>query len=326
MKLPLLLTVLVLLTLLGAFLYAKNIFTTDKKYNWTLELTKPLDYELSIQNINYYKADKEIFRHTTMNNFSGWSGGTVGRILHNKLTDFLPDSVTISWKETETGLVYSSSFRFPKDKIIAYSNANYALLRQKYGKDYPEGQISLKLGIAPSGLLSLWFADQDINTSGFAMQVAVYRATVSSPTKAQQTVTDSIPIIANKRFGTPQFYTFEGENVVALHVLYHNGETNSINLKNETDSHFVRINQEQGYGLAKRISVHWFDKDGRGYRSTYELALEEVPTSLKDASDKFQQTKLIYLLDRVNRPDAAWNKLTDKHIFQLKEVKRRPMK
>ncbi len=325
MKLSLFFAMLLLLTLLGAYLFSKGSFTGDKKYNWNLALTKPLDYELSIQHLTYYKADKEIFRHTTMNIFSGWSGGSVGRVLHNELTNYLPDSVKLSWQETETNLTYTATFLFPKEKIIAYWEANNALLQQKYGKDYPEGQLSLKLGIAPEGFLSLWFADLDINTSGFAIQLESYRATSDDPVSAQQTDLGSINRLANKRFGTPQFHTFTGENVVAIHVLYHNGETNSINLKKKNDSYFVRINQQRGYGLAKKMTVHWFDQAGQGYQSTYALDLTEVPAALKDTTKKFEKTHLIYLLDRPNTPDAAWNKLTDKQIFQLTEVKRDTM-
>lgn len=43
---------------------------------------------------------------------------------------------------------------FPKQKIIDYWNENYDLQQQKWGTDYPQGQLSLKLGIAPDGMIT----------------------------------------------------------------------------------------------------------------------------------------------------------------------------
>ncbi|MFT5892276.1 MAG: hypothetical protein ACI9Y7_002386 [Dokdonia sp.] len=318
MKKPMIIIGLILLVILGTYYFSSSSSTYDQRYNWSLELTKPLDYKMELKNISYYKADKEIFRHTTMNSFSGWSGSAAGSVLHNKIKEYLPDSVKLSWEETETAITYTAAFVFPKQQIIDYWNENYELLQQKWGADYPKGQLSLKLGIAADGMMTLWFSDMDINTSGFALEVASYKATDIS--KEQQTDINPSTAVPNIRFGTPHFYTFEGENVVAISILYHNGESNTMSLKRKNGSLLENINANRGWGLVKKMTVHWFDKDGKGYKSTYEVGLNELP---KNRLGKSLETQIIYLLDRSNAPDEEWNTWTDTHIFELTETERK---
>ncbi len=309
---------LVLIVILGTYYFSSNSSTYDQKYNWSLELTKPLDYEMELKNISYYKADKEIFRYTSMNSFSGWSGSAAGSVLHNKIKEYLPDSIKLSWEEITTHITHEAAFVFPKQQIIAYWNENYELLQQKWGADYPQGQLSLKLGIAADGMMTLWFSDLDINTSGFALEVATYKATDIS--KEQQTDINPPTTVSNIRFGTPHFYTFEGENVVSINILYHNGEANTINLKHKNGSLLENINMNRGWGLAKKITVHWFDTDGKGYKSIYEVAIQELP---KNTLEKSLETQIIYLLDRPNAPEEEWNLFTNKHVFELTETERK---
>ena len=306
---------LILLVVLGIYYFYSSSSSNDQTYNWSLEVTKPLDYEMELKNISYHKADKEIYRYTSMNSFSGWSGSAAGSVLHAKNKEYLPDSVKLSWKETATNITYTAAFVFPKQQIIDYWKESNELLQQKWGADYSQGQLSLKLGIAADGMMTLWFSDMDINTSGFALEVASYKATDAS--KEQQTDIKSSTPLSNTRFGTPHFYTFEGENVVAISVLYHNGEVNTISLKHRNGSLLENINTNRGWGLAKKMIVHWFDKNGKGYKSTYEVALP------KDTLGKPLETQVIYLLDRPNTPDEEWNLLTNKHVFELTETERK---
>ena len=309
---------LILLAIVAIFYFLNSSGSNDQTYNWSLELTKPLDYEMELKNISYYKADKEIFRYTSMNSFSGWSGSAAGSVLHTKIKEYLPDSVKLSWKETTTNITYGAAFEFPKQQILDYWNENYALLEQKWGADYPQGQLSLKLGIAADGMMTIWFSDMDINASGFALEVASYKATDSS--KELQTNISPSTAVSNIRYGTPHFYTFEGENVVAISVLYHNGESNTISLKHKNGSLLENINTTRGWGLAKKMTVHWFDKDGKGYKSMYEVDLNKLP---KNRLEKSLETQIIYLLDRPNAPDEEWNRLTNKHLFELTETERK---
>lgn len=315
MKLRLIIIGFALLAIVGVYYFSNS--SSDQTYNWNLELTKPLEYKIELKNISYHKEGTEIFRYTTMNTFSGWSGNTGGNVLHAKSKEYLPDSVKLSWKETITNTTYVTAFAFPKQEIINYWNENYKLLQQKWGVDHPKGQLSLTVGIAPDGIITVWFSDMDINTSGFALEIKSYRATVNDTAKEQQAVISSSKFIPNIRFGTPHFYTFEKENVVAISILYHNGESNTINLKNKNGSILEKINKTRGWSLAKEIIVHWFDKEGKGYKSTYEIGLNKFP------KDTIGNTHLIYLLDRLSTPDGEWNMFTDKHIFQLTETKRK---
>lgn len=319
MKIQIVIAVVVLLALLGGYLLIKGPLAKDKKYNWNLEVTKPLEYDMSLIGISYHKAGEEVTRYTTMNPFSGWSGMAAGRVLHNKATEYLPDSVKLSWKEINTDVTYALEFEFPKQQVIAYLDDNYDLLKQKWGSDYPRGQLSFKVGIAPDGFVTLWFSDMDVNTSGFALEVASFRAAVMDNSKNVQAHKTSPKPISNVRFGTPHFYTFTGENVVAIQVLYHNGEANSINLKNENGSVLEKINKKRGWAVAKEITVNWFDTQGKGYKSTYTVEINALP---KDTLEYSLATQFIYLLDRLNVPDGEWNQLTDKHIIQLTEMKR----
>jgi len=320
MKALLFIALVIFLILLGFYLFTKNSPKYDQAYNWDLGLTKPLDYDINFENIAYYKEGKEVYRQTTMNNLAGWSGMATGTLLHNKIKERLPDSVRLSYTENETKVVYSAAFAFPAKMIVDYWNENYGLLQQKWGADYPQGQLSLKLGIAPNGMLSLWISDLDINTSGFAMQIDNYKATTDETQKDRHPNEGLPTTISNIRFRTTQFYTFEGQNVVAIDIRYRNGESQAISLKSDNGSLLEVVNANRGWGIAQRITVHWFDNEGKWYRSTYQVGLGEALTD--SIMKKPFDTHLIYLLDRPNDPSGEWNKTTNTHIIQLVEESR----
>lgn len=319
MKTPLIIIFIALLVILGVYHFSKRSRANDQTYNWNLELTKPLDYEMELKNITYYKAGKEIYRYTTLNSFSGWSGSASGSVLHAKIKEYLPDSVKLVWKETITNITYTAAFEFPKQKIVNYWTENYVLQQEKWGTEYPQGQLSLKLGLAPGGMMTLWWYDLDINISGFAMQIESYKATTNDSTKESQTTVNTPTTVSNTRFGTPHFYTFEGENVVAISIKYYNGELNSISLKHKNGSLLETINTDRGWGLAKEIIVHWFDKEEKGYKSTYKVDIQELPENILENP---HDTHIIYLLDRPNVPDGEWNTFTNSHIFEVTESQR----
>lgn len=314
MKTPLTITTIILLVIIGVYYFSKNSGTNDQTHNWNLELTKPLDYEIELENISYYKAAKEIYRYTTLNSFSGWSGSTPGNVLHTKSKEYLPDSVKLSWRETSTDITYTAAFEFPKQKTLDYWNDNYALQQQKWGTEYPQGSLSLKLGIAQGGMMTLWLYDLDINTSGFALEIDSYKAIASDDTKESQMAINALNSVSHARFGTHHFYTFEGENVVAMSIKYYNGEVQTINLKHENGSLLENINTDRGWALAKEIIVHWFDKEGKGYKSTYTIDIQELS---KNIQENPQDTHMIYLLDRPNVPNAEWNTYENFHIFEV---------
>ncbi len=320
MKLSLVITLLVILALAGVYFLTKSTYTKEKKYNWNLELTKPLAYDIQLQNISYYRGEEEIIRNTTLNIFSGWSGMASGNVLHAKATEYLPDRVKLSWKDVGINKTYTLEFEFPKQTIVAYWNENYALLQQKWGNDHPQGPLSLKVGVAPEGQVTLWLSDMDVNASGFAVEVASYVATLEAISQ-ESTVKNTVSTTANLRFGTPHFYPFTTENVVAINILYRNGESHTINLKKENGSLLDNINKKRGWGMAKEIMVHWFDRDGKGYTATYEISLDEL--HIKDTPENLREIQFVYLLGRQNTPDGAWNKLTNKRIFQLTETKQK---
>lgn len=322
MKSFLIVATIILLVIVGVYYFSTRSGANDQTHNWNVELTKPLDYEIEFKNISYYKAAKEIYRYTTLNSFSGWSGSAPGNVLHTKPKEYLPDSVKLSWTETSSNISYAAAFEFPKQKLLDYWNENYALQQQKWGTDYPKGPLSLKLGIAPEGMMTLWLYDLDVNTSGFAIEIESYKVTTDHSKKESQTIIHSPTAISNIRFGTPHFYPFEGENVVAMSVRYYNGELNSISLKQENGSILETINTDRGWGLAKEIIVHWFDKEGKGYKSTYKVNIEELP---KNVLENPQDTHMIYLLDRPNTPDEEWNTYTNSHIFEVTESQRENM-
>ncbi len=321
MKTPLMIALLILLVLLGIYLLSKSPLIAGKTYDWSLQMTKPLDYDISVNKISYHKADKEIYRYTSMNVFSGWSGVATGSVLHNKPTNYLPDTVKLSWTENNTDITYATEFVFPKEKVLDYWNKNYELLKQKRGADYQKGQLSLELGIAPDGIITLWFSDMDVNTSYIALEVESYKANTKDSSKQLKAKLNSTDTVLGLRFGAPHFYTFEADNIVAISVLYHNGEANTISLKNENDSILESVNKERGWGLVKNIIVHWFEHNGKGYKSTYKVNLQEL--TIKDSLEKFRNTDFVYLLDKQDTPDGEWNKLTNKHVFQLTEIERK---
>lgn len=312
---------LIFLILIGSYLLYKRLDKNKRTYNWNLELTKPLDYDMVIKNISYRTEGKEIFRSTTLNNRAGWSGIGIGRVLYDKINEFLPDTVQVAWEEKNTDSAYTLEFAFPKQQVLDYWNANYGLLKQKYGADYPKGQLSLRLGLAPEGQVTLWMSDLDTNTTGFALEVAAYRAS-DDKTKGKPVETTPGQAIGNRRFGPAHFYAFEGENVVSIYVDYQNGEAHTISQKSESNSILAQMNSQRGWGIAKSITVTWFDKSKQGYRSTYEVELSA--TAVNTILELPQTTPFIYLLDRPNEPSAEWNRLSENYIFQLSEVKRTP--
>lgn len=319
------LIIISILILLGVvFFIYKSPLSKDKTYNWNLELTKPLDYSINLKSIHYYKNNKEIKRLTTLNSTLGWLGNGTGGVLHSKIKDYLPDSVAISWEETDTEIMYNATFPFPKQKIVNFWNQNHNLLKEKWGDNYPQGQLSLKLGISPGGLLVLWIHDLDINTTGFAMEVDTFTATAKNITKEQLEELKSSFAIHQFRYGTPHFYPVEEKNVVAIHVGFYNGESSTINLKRKNGSLLEQMNSQRGWGLAKFIRVHWFTKEGVGYKSTYTINIDESP--IKNKLETLGSTHFIYLLDRPNLPNEDWSDLPNKHIFQLNEVQREPIK
>lgn len=315
-----------ILILLGIvfYIYKSPLNSKDKMYNWNLELTRPLDYDIKIKNIYYYKDSKELKRQTTLNSTLGWSGNGTGRVLHNKIKEYLPDNVKLSWQETENDISYNVEFPFPKQKILDYWNQNHNLLKEKWGKDYPQGQLSLKLGVSPGGLVVLWLNDPDINASEFSMEIATFTANAKNIIKEKLEELKSSFAINQLRYGTPHFYPVEEKNVVAINVDYYNGESNSINLKRKNGSLLEQINSERGWGLAKLITVHWFTKEEIGYKSTYNVNLEKSP--FKNKLETLNTGHLIYLLDRPKSENEEWMNFTDKHVFQLKEVQRELIK
>lgn len=319
MKLSLTITLIAIVALLVLYFLFNGSLPGMKKYDWNLELTKPQDYEVEVKNVTYYQAGKEIYRNTSMPPYTDWVGTAGSRVLHGDLTAALPDSMKITWKEAKTGAVYTGGFEFPGEEAVAYWNDNYKLQQQKWGADYPKGPLAFKLGIAPGGLMTLWFSDLDVNTSSFAFELASYRAQV---TLAEDLAAEVVTFDAtwDLRFGSPQFHAFEGENVVAIRVTSHNGELSVLSVKNENDSILERVNDKRGWGLAKRIKVTWFDAAGQGYHSFYEASSTDLPAT--DKLGQLRRTPFIYLLDRPDAPGAAWNKLVDKHILRLTEVKR----
>jgi len=319
MKLPLTITLIAVLALLLIYFLFNGSLPGVKKYDWNLELTKPQNYKVKIQNVTYYVGNKEIYRQTSMPPYTEWVGAAGGRVLHVDSKATLPDSMKITWKEVKTGAAYTGKFKFPGEEAVAYWNDNYQLQQQKWGADYPKGPLSFKLGIAPGGLLTLWFSDLDVNTSGFALELVSHRAktTIAGDKSAEAFVFDPV---FDLRFGTPQFHAFEGKNVVAIKVTYHNGELEVVSTKSANDSILKRLNDVRGWGLAKNIRVTWFDAAGQGYRSFYDASSKSLPAS--DTWSKLNNTSFIYLLDRPDAPGAAWNKLTEKYVLQLTEVKR----
>lgn len=323
MRLPLIITsILIVAILLGAFLlFVKSGEGTHKAINWNLELTKPLDYEIDVKNVSFIKEGIEMYREVSMNSLQGWTGASGGRVLHNKQKEFLPDSIKLTWEEEATGIFYYGSFKFPREKVLDLWNHNYLLLQEQWGHDYPRGQLSLKLGLAPGGLAVLWLADLDVNTSGFAIEVESFAASIKGVDSAIITPTS----INQTRYGFSHFYPPLHDNVVSIYVIYYNGEENSINIKKQNKSILEKINADIGWGLTRMIVVHWFDEDNLGYKSTYEVDLQDE--SIKNAIQNFRSnTKLIYLLDREIDDIDLDRKSDEQYVFQLKEVKRELMK
>lgn len=316
-----LILVLITITIIVIYVSVKNSNSEDNAtYNWNLGLTKPLDYNIDIKKISYLINEKEIYRNTNLNSLAGWSGVSSGITLHNKIKDRLPDRIELLWEENETKKEYSTEFLFPKKKVLDYWNKNHDLLLKKWGKDYPKGQLSLQLGIAPGGIVVLWLSSLDINTTPFAIEVETYTAKVKgSTTNGSDTLRQS-GSIALRRFGTPHFYTFEEKNIVAIDVLFHNGESNTLNLKKENNSILEITNTKRGWSLSKQITVHWFNEENIGYKSLFKVDITDLPTKTeKNISDG---THLIYLLNTPDINNGEWNKFEDKYIFQLEEVKR----
>lgn len=182
MKSPLIITAIFLGALLALYLLINSSLMNGKKYDWNLELTKPQEYEVEVANVTYYNGSKEIYRLTSMPPYTDWVGTAGGRVLHGTAKIALPDSMKISWKEVKTGAEYTGKFKFPGGQAVAYWNDNYKLQQEKWGKDYPQGPLSLKLGIAPGGVMTLWFSDLDVNTSDFAIELASHQAKTEDQT------------------------------------------------------------------------------------------------------------------------------------------------
>lgn len=314
MKLALIATAAVLLILL----FACQSKLSEKRYDWNMGMTKPVDYDISVERVLFLRGSQETYRYTTMNTVSGWGGSASGTVLHNTSKAYLPDSIKLAWTEANTGVRYAGVLAFPKKKVAEYYKENYDLLTEKWGSDYPVGQLSLKLGIAPGGLLTLWFSGMDTRTSGFGMEVDSYR--VKPEGRAEEQGQVATPLSENLRFGAIHYYPFEGENPVGIYTLFHNGESQGIGLKEESNSVIKRINGERGWGPAKEIVLQWFDKAGQGYRWTYEVPLSAFPKL--DGSALPHNEEIVYLLDRENTPAGEWNLLPDKHVLELKALRK----
>ena len=319
MKSQLTVALIALLPLLIAYLLLSGALT-GKKYDWNLELTKPRDYEVEIKNVTYLKGNGEIYRYTSMPPHTDWAGYAGGRVMHASPKAVLPDSMKVTWTEVKTGAVYTGGFAFPGEAAVAYWNDNYRLQQGKWGTDYPQGPLAFRLGVAPGGLMTLWFFALDVNTSGFALALGSYQATVTA-NGAQKAEVFSFDPVFDQRFGAPGFYAPEGENVVAIRVQYHNGELSTLKtkIKSENESILDAVNGQRGWGLAKTIRVTWFDSTDQGYHSYYEVTSAELPD--KDTWSKLRRTPVVYLLDRTDAPDAEWNKLPEKHLVSLTRVR-----
>ena len=131
MKLPLTIA-LVVVVLLALYLFFNGSLPGGKKYDWSLELTKPADYRVEIQNVTYYTGSKEIYRLTSMPPYTDWVGTAGGRVMHGAAKVALPDSMKISWKEVGTGAVYTGGFAFPGPEAVSYWNDTHKVSRETF--------------------------------------------------------------------------------------------------------------------------------------------------------------------------------------------------
>ena len=152
------------------------------------------------------------------------------------------------------------------------------------------------------------------------MEIASYRASPGQAPSYPLTEAKPTGRIQEFRFGTPHFYPSQTDNIVAIDILYHNGEVNSQNLKKENGSILEMTNAQRGWGLAKQIRIHGFDKAGKGYKAIYELDLAALPS--KKEAESMRHTQFIYLLDRPNDSEEPWHTFEDRYIVELTEVKR----
>ncbi|WP_298504871.1 DUF2931 family protein [uncultured Maribacter sp.] len=319
MKSFLILTSVVVIILIGVFLFFNTyFFSDDKTYNWNIEITKPSDYQINLKNITYFKNKKILNRYSSMNAAgTEWSGANTGRVLHNKKKDYLPDTVNITWEEEKTGILYTTNFIFPMQKVLDLWKKNNTLLKKKWGENYAEGQLSMKIGLGPNGLVVLWINLDDIYTAEFSLEVDTFYATSNTDENKMNT---SFGIFQD-RFGAPHFCTKkEGRNEVAILVTYYNGESNTIMLKKENNTLLKAVNSKRGWGLAKSIMVDWFTKEGIGYKSFYKVDLKEF-ISLNKVNE-LQSPEIIYLLDTTTLPNEYLIKLKNKVVLELKEEKR----
>lgn len=312
---------LVIILLGIIFLIWKNLVPKKSKiYNWNLGIATPLGYDISVEKVNFFKDDKEIKRLTNSNLNQGWSGVNYERVLHAKIKEYLPDTVKLSWKEKNTDKAYLLNFAFPKKKVLEYWIKNQKLLKEKLGADYPEGQLSLKIGIAPDGLAVLWFSDMDINTSNFAIEIESYKAIEMKVDTRETSLTEAYVFRQKYRFGEPYFYPFLNKNAVNIHVEYYNGESNSINLKKDNNSVLTQVNTKRGWSFAKTITVSWFDTDNTGYKSIYNVEWSVLP--IRKDYRTLRKTNFIYLMDRLKTTLENQEIMENSQVFELKETKR----
>lgn len=290
-------------------LLIKNPYLLNKnQINWNLELTTPSDYEIENIKLLYYYKGHEIKRSTARSN-DGWNGILYGNVLFIKEKEFLPDSVKLSWSEAQSKTKFNIDFAFPKEKVIEYWTTTNKLNKKQWGNHFTEDQLRLKLGISSKGLITLWFSGLDINTTFFAIEVESYMVKQN---------TNPITKVLQERYSEPFFSTFNetDKNIVSIHIDYFNGEQQTINKKKSNNSLLEAINNKRGWGIAKKISVTWFDKKNEGYRSVYEVNENQIPQSIN------QSTHLIYLLDHSNKKNKSWESFEEKHFLFLTESKR----
>lgn len=310
------------LVLIG-FMIWKNIFTNSAStYNWDIELTHPKGFDVAINNISYFRDGKEFKRLTSKGNI-GWSGSKYGSVLHSKVSDYLPDIVKVSWQEKISDKSYELEFNFPKEKVLEYWNRNKALLKDKWGSDYEDDELSLRLGMAPGGFVVLWLSGYDINTSNYAVELETYKAKEIGAHMNDLNTDGTFVLRQNLRFGTPHFYPKFNENVVSLYVTYYNGEAETINLKNTNGSVLKEVNTSKGWSFAKSITTIWFDTEGIGYRSTYEMDWDKLPPRKNWAT--LRNANFVYLLDRQDDDVSEWNALKNRHVIELMESSRELM-
>lgn len=314
-----------ILILILAFFIWRTLASKDAKtYNWDLELTNPKDYTIIFKNISYFKDNKEFKRLTSINT-DGWVGNKFGNVLHSKIKEYLPDSVKLAWKEENSGIEYTLDFEFPKQKVLDYWNKNHRLLENKWGADYTKGQLPLKLGLAPGGLVALWLSNMDVNASNFAIEVENYQAIQKNSNITNSKALGSYVFKQKIRLGTPHFYPVIGKNVVNIYVEYYNGESQSINTKSKNESILYHVNNKRGWSFVKSIVVTWFNENDakNGYKSTYHVAWSLLP--IRKNYTTLRKTNFVYLLDRNDTLDGEWNTLGSKHVFELSEISREKM-